>query len=286
MSGPDQWANFLDPAADPELRQQSAAELSDSERTTLGRIGEVLADDAVWGEPSPGLREQLLAEATREQNAEAGQPPLRSVPTSSTSSPSSNAKEVGRPKRSRRGLRIGSAVTAAAAAAVLFFAFSTSLAVDATTYELAGTTLTPDLDATVEVEPLGAGVALTLNIKGLPPAGDGEYYAAWVMEDGAMMSDGMSDDMSDDAMSDGAMSDDAMSDDAMSDDAMGEMSGDMADTMVGVGSFHWREGGIPIELWSGVDTDRYPVFVVTLQNEGEPATASDVVVITGRLTDN
>lgn len=32
----------------------------------------------------------------------------------------------------------------------------------------------------VEVEPLAAGVAITLHIADLPPAGRGEYYAGWL----------------------------------------------------------------------------------------------------------
>ncbi len=50
---------------------------------------------------------------------------------------------------------------------------------------------------------------------------------------------------------------------------------------VPVGTFHWREGGVPIELWSGVATDRYPRLYVTLQDESLPADPSGVVVLDG-----
>jgi hypothetical protein len=52
---------------------------------------------------------------------------------------------------------------------------------------------------------------------------------------------------------------------------------------VPVGTFHWRKGGIPIELWSGVDTLEYPDFVITLQREGQSPTRSDEVVLEGSL---
>ncbi len=52
---------------------------------------------------------------------------------------------------------------------------------------------------------------------------------------------------------------------------------------VNVGSFHWRKGGIPIELWSGVDTLAYPDFVVTLQQESPEFVRSDQVVLRGSL---
>ena len=169
-----------------------------------------------------------------------------------------------RARRRRIGLVGGGAVAAAAAVAAFLFAVRPADTVDVTTYELAATPLTPDLDATVDVVPLPAGVAITLNIKGLPPAEEGTYYAAWLMPDMAM--------------ADGEMSDDGG---AMADEAS------MADApMVPAGSFHWREGGIPIELWSGVDTDRFPNFMVTLQDEDDPPIASDIVVMTGRLTGN
>ncbi|HWJ51989.1 MAG TPA: anti-sigma factor [Propionibacteriaceae bacterium] len=52
---------------------------------------------------------------------------------------------------------------------------------------------------------------------------------------------------------------------------------------VPVGTFHWRKGGIPIELWSGVDTQEYTDFVITLQREGQSPERSDQVVLRGSL---
>ena len=52
--------------------------------------------------------------------------------------------------------------------------------------------------------------------------------------------------------------------------------------VVPVGTFHWHKGGIPIDLWSGVGSDRYPELFVTLQREGSPPSPSDQVVLTGR----
>jgi hypothetical protein len=52
---------------------------------------------------------------------------------------------------------------------------------------------------------------------------------------------------------------------------------------VPVGSFHWRKGGEPIDLWSGVEAARYPTFFITRQREGAPPTPSDVTVLTGTV---
>ncbi|WP_088288860.1 anti-sigma factor domain-containing protein [Kineosporia sp. A_224] len=54
------------------------------------------------------------------------------------------------------------------------------------------------------------------------------------------------------------------------------------DGVVPVGSFHWRKGGIPIDLWSGVTSDRYPELFVTLQSETAGPGPSDIVVLDGR----
>jgi hypothetical protein len=53
--------------------------------------------------------------------------------------------------------------------------------------------------------------------------------------------------------------------------------------VVPIGSFHWRKGGIPIELWSGVTPDRYPRLYVTLQQEDQALTPSDDVVLDGTV---
>lgn len=252
MTAHDDWASYLDPDTPPESRSELAAQLGAGETAALDRIGGLLADEAVWGEPSAGLRDSLMAQVRAEQDtaADATTPP----PFRSAQQPGAPGDELAeRRSRRRLGMLGGGLVAAAAAVAVFMFAVRPAGNPDVTTYELAATELTPDLDATVDVLPLPAGVAITLHIKGLPPAEEGTYYAAWLMPEM-----------------------DAMGDDTMTDDSM--------TPMVGVGSFHWREGGIPIELWSGVDTDRFPMFMVTLQNENDPPVASDIVVMTGRLT--
>jgi hypothetical protein len=53
---------------------------------------------------------------------------------------------------------------------------------------------------------------------------------------------------------------------------------------VPLGSFHKRQPGDPVELWSGVDPAGYPNFMVTLQAEGDPPAPSRLVVLTGSLT--
>jgi hypothetical protein len=54
--------------------------------------------------------------------------------------------------------------------------------------------------------------------------------------------------------------------------------------LVPVGTFHLRGGNETIQLWAGVDTDRYPTFTVTVQHEGAGTQPSGVVVLQGRLS--
>ncbi len=48
--------------------------------------------------------------------------------------------------------------------------------------------------------------------------------------------------------------------------------------IVPVGSFHMREGVVPIGLWSGVDPHHYRVITVTLEEEGATAPSGRVMM--------
>lgn len=267
MTRYDDWAANLDPGMVDELPTGSEAE-------ELDRIAGSLSDEALWGAPPASLRDKILAQAMGEAMAgpasldnpgmpdvPAPRPAPERFPIADASTPAVDPEEysadvfdVGAGSFdassspalvAARARWFDMAVAGVAAAAVAVIAMvAIPLVLERTdgsisTFEVAGTELTPDAEASVDVEPLAAGVAITLNITGLPPAGEGEYYAGWLTSpDGEQ---------------------------------------------VPIGSFHWREGGIPIELWSGVDVERYPTLGITLQREGEPTTSSGVVVLKGSL---
>jgi hypothetical protein len=52
---------------------------------------------------------------------------------------------------------------------------------------------------------------------------------------------------------------------------------------VSVGTFHMRDGGEPVVLWSGVSLDEYPELKVTLQAEEGGAGATEDIYLVGRL---
>jgi Anti-sigma-K factor rskA len=56
--------------------------------------------------------------------------------------------------------------------------------------------------------------------------------------------------------------------------------------LVPIGTFHMRAGDDdkePVELWSGVDAEDYPIMSVTIQTAGEGTESSKKVVLTGSL---
>lgn len=55
------------------------------------------------------------------------------------------------------------------------------------------------------------------------------------------------------------------------------------DGLVTIGTFHLRAGDDTVELWAGVDLDRYPTLTVTLQQEGAGPESSGEVVLTGDI---
>lgn len=53
---------------------------------------------------------------------------------------------------------------------------------------------------------------------------------------------------------------------------------------VSVGTFHWRRGGRPIELWSGVLLEDYPDLTITLEPETDDPLSSGQVFLRGSYT--
>ncbi len=270
MSAHDDWAAYLDPGDESFPVDGSADSLTPEVTSALDRIGDLLATDEVWDGPPPGLRARLLAEAAGSARADVGTTagfdadagldsgvdfdadfgaslPERAGGVDPASGPERGVPaDPGRPGSARARARarwFGTAVAAiaATAAAIALVAWPRFQADDVPTYEVAGTPLAPDARAEVRIERLGTGMAITLDVTGLEPAAEGEYYAGWLLAD-----DG---------------------------------------SVVGIGSFHLREPGEPVELWSGVAVDRYPTFAVTRQREGEPPLPSDQMVLRGPVVD-
>jgi hypothetical protein len=214
----EDWADYLDPgAADPGLPHSQAV--------ALDRIAGRLATSALWEGPPPRLRQAVL-DGDRSHDRRAGR-----------------ARVFPAPGRMARFRPVRSWWIAAAGLVVLVGLVAVALLwprPEVRLYRLSGTAIAPTAAAVARLHARPAGVAISLQIRGLAPSGPDEFYAAWLRG---------------------------------------------PQGVVPVGSFHWRRGASPVDLWSGVEVDRYPELLVTLQREGGPATPSEQVVLTGRISE-
>jgi hypothetical protein len=152
--------------------------VSDDELTR--GLRDLLADEATWAEPAPGGADALLAAIRAEGGAQPS--PLDSPEVPGQPSEPLPAAVVPLTARRRRWPR-----RLLAAAAVVLVAGVVSVVLlgrddDTAGREvaIAGGDQAPDASAVATVEELGSGVAIELDVEGLPPAPPGTYYEAWV----------------------------------------------------------------------------------------------------------
>lgn len=150
-------------------------------RALLAPFAGVLGSAAVWADPPPDLESTILAQI-RETSA---------APDESLA-----------PVRSIGSRRPRSRWVPAMAAAAAVLAFGAGLLVAGGTdddgdvaaiadVDLTGTDLAPEARASGEVVDRGAGYAIRLDMAGLPPAAEGEFYQGWLRaDDGEMVSVG------------------------------------------------------------------------------------------------
>jgi hypothetical protein len=128
-------------------------------------VARLLDDPAVWAEVPAGLRERVLAAATGTGDPAPERPNV--VPL-------------------RRRWPHGRFLLAAAAAIVLGLVVVGALqlrdgAGGGTSVALAGTAGAPGAAATVELRDEPAGVSVTFEVHGLPPAPEGAFYEVWLV---------------------------------------------------------------------------------------------------------
>jgi Anti-sigma-K factor rskA len=158
----DEFADFL------ENGSHAAGQGDDSTRETALRFRDLLADDAVWAEPAPTGVADLLAAI----EAESAGRMVTAAPAARPGAPS---------RRRRRRLML-----VAAAAGVIALAGLAGILVRSDDDDagqdvaMTGTQLAPDASAVATVEETGSGVAIELDVRGLPPSEPGTYYQAWV----------------------------------------------------------------------------------------------------------
>jgi Anti-sigma-K factor rskA len=161
----DEFADFLDNgsrASDPR---------DESTRETATRFRDLLADDAVWAEPSPTGVDDLLAAIQTESGG--------TVPAAPATAPAAQPRVPSR-RRSRRLMLVAAAAGIVAVAGVVGILVRSADDGAGQDFAVAGTELAPNASGIVTVEETGSGVAIELDVSGLPPAEPGTYYQAWV----------------------------------------------------------------------------------------------------------
>ncbi|CAN5633761.1 hypothetical protein BH18ACT3_BH18ACT3_16040 [soil metagenome] len=145
-------------------------ELGDLEATTavLDALGPSLRDRAVWSEPPASLGDSIVAAIAAER-------------VTSPAPPATADLDVQR-RRRRPARWLG---TVAAAALVLAIGAGVVLTREGDEQPgeqlaITGTDLAPDASATAVVDDTGAGVAIRLDLRGLEPAPEGQYYQGWL----------------------------------------------------------------------------------------------------------
>jgi hypothetical protein len=159
--------------------------VSDDELELAPGLRDLLADEATWSDPAPGGADALLAAI---RSTPPGQRPAAPGPAPGPAPAAAPAR------RPRVGLRVlAAAAVVAVVAAVAGVVLTVTGGDDGAAREVAigGTELAPDASAVASVEELGSGLAIELDVRGLPPAAPGTYYQAWVRSpDGATVTVG------------------------------------------------------------------------------------------------
>jgi Anti-sigma-K factor rskA, C-terminal len=158
----NEFAKFLDrggPAAD-----RGGASAGDP----AGHVRDLLADESVWAEPASDGVEDLLA-AIEAESAARPAPGVRPSPAA--------------PRR--RAVRRRALIALSAAAALVIVVGAVGIVARSgddggRDFDVAGTELAPEASAVATVDERGSGVAIELDVRGLPPAEPGTYYQGWV----------------------------------------------------------------------------------------------------------
>ncbi len=125
------------------------------------RLRDLLADPDGWAEPPVGLLAQITATIDSER-----------------AGPAAGRDDSRRQIRMRRTVRAGAVALLAAAAVVISLVVTRGPATSDVV--LAGTRLAPGASATAQLHTTPSGLAIELDVSGLPPSPPGSYYQAWM----------------------------------------------------------------------------------------------------------
>jgi hypothetical protein len=167
-------------------------------------LGHLLDDPAVWAEVTPDLRERTLVAALGAAAPSAARPEVEAEAAAGRgvdgdSGPAGGreagpADELAARRARRRGWQRPAALVAAAAVAVVGISVAALQMGDdepaGVDVALAGTEVEPGASATMNLREEPSGIAVTLELEGLPPAPEGTFYEAWLLGESGKVSAG------------------------------------------------------------------------------------------------
>jgi hypothetical protein len=147
------------------------------------RLRVLLASPDLWSEPPGGLLDQITASIGRERTVLAGPPPAAVTWSAANAAIAANAANTARKdgrRRARMRRSAGAAVAALLAAAAVVISIVVTRGPVTTDVALAGTRLAPAASAVAKLHATPSGLAIELDVSGLPPSPPGFYYQAWM----------------------------------------------------------------------------------------------------------
>lgn len=121
----------------------------------LDLIRSILGDEATWSEPPPEVADRLLATVAEE-------------------------RDTGSKSQARLNWRPWAAAFAVAALLALVMGFLGVFDTPVQTIEMRGTDLEPAAAGQAAIYETDAGWSIHLEVSGLPPTDDGQYYEGWL----------------------------------------------------------------------------------------------------------
>ena len=179
MSPPEWLAGYLEQGVHMPGTDAPDAATADAAR----RLRVLLASPDLWSEPPGGLLDQITASIGRERTALAGPLPAAVAWPAANATKAANAANTARKdgrRRARMRRSAGAAVAALLAAAAVVIGIVVTRGPVTTDVALAGTRLAPAASAVAKLHATPSGLAIELDVSGLPPSPPGFYYQAWM----------------------------------------------------------------------------------------------------------
>jgi hypothetical protein len=166
------------------LAGDANSRLDQDERAELDELRGVLADPAVWMEPSPDLQERIVAAITDARRSDADSTSDESVATDVpvARGPAARHRHRHRHRRLTYAL-LGAAAVALLAVGVTVLAGHHGASPVQYAASLSGTTLAPHAFGDAKLTRTTSGWRIQLQATGLPRRDNGTYYEAWLKND-------------------------------------------------------------------------------------------------------